>query len=154
MSAVVMIAAMLAAGIRESRAAADSPREAPTPGRRQPAPAADAPAPATPPALSACQQRLTPDFVLMHPLPPITGPGSCGAEEVVRLEAVVLNDGQRIALAPAPTLRCPMAEAMARWIREEVGPQRAPQCAQGPAQEGAAGRRSREVGADGETEST
>ena len=122
MSALATIAAIVTADIQEGRAATASPREAPTPGRRQPAPAADAPAPATPPALSACQQRLTPDFVLMHPLPPITGPGSCGAEEVVRLEAVVLNDGQRIALAPAPTLRCPMAEAMARWIREEVTP--------------------------------
>jgi hypothetical protein len=58
----------------------------------------------------------------MHPLPPIIGPGSCGAEDVVRLDAVVLKDGQRIALAPAPTLRCPMAEAVAHWIREEVTP--------------------------------
>jgi len=58
----------------------------------------------------------------MHPLAPITGPGSCGAEDVVRLDAVVLKDGQRIALAPAATLRCPMAEAVAHWIREEVTP--------------------------------
>jgi hypothetical protein len=58
----------------------------------------------------------------MHPLPSITGLGSCGAEDVVRLDAVVLKDGQRIALAPAPTLRCPMAEAVARWVREEVAP--------------------------------
>ena len=58
----------------------------------------------------------------MHPLPPITGPGSCGAEDVVRLDAVVLKNGERIALAPAPTLRCPMAEAVAHWIREEVTP--------------------------------
>jgi hypothetical protein len=56
------------------------------------------------------------------PLPSITGPGSCGAEDIVSLEAVVLKDGRRIALAPAATLRCPMAEAVARWIREEVAP--------------------------------
>ena len=43
--------------------------------------------------------------------------GSCGAEDLVRLEAVVLEDGQRVALAPAATLRCPMAEAVARWVR-------------------------------------
>ena len=76
----------------------------------------------TPPAPSACQQRLTPDHVIMHPLPSILGPGSCGAEDVVRLDAVVLNDGKRIALALAATLRCPMAETVARWIREEVAP--------------------------------
>ena len=76
----------------------------------------------TPPAPSACQHRLTPDHVIMHPLPSILGPGSCGAEDVVRLDAVVLNDGKRIALALAATLRCPIAETVARWIREEVAP--------------------------------
>ena len=79
--------------------------------------------PATPPrAPSACQERLTPEVAAMHPLPSITGPGSCGAEDVVRLDAVMLKDGQRLALAPAATLRCPMAEALAHWIREDVAP--------------------------------
>lgn len=82
---------------------------------------AEVPAPSTAPASSACQQQLTPDFVLMHRLPSITGPGACGAEDVVSLEAVLLN-GEHIALAPPATLRCPMAEAVARWIREEVAP--------------------------------
>jgi hypothetical protein len=85
-------------------------------------PATDATAPRTPNTPSTCQLRLTPDFVLMHPLPSIAGPGACGAEDVVRLDAVVLKDGQRIVLAPAPTLRCPMTEAVAHWIREEVAP--------------------------------
>src|SRR5689334_462944 len=75
-----------------------------------------------PPVRSACQERLTPDIVIMHPLPPITGPGACGGDDLVSLDAVVLKDGQRIALAPVATLRCPMAEAVARWIREEIAP--------------------------------
>jgi hypothetical protein len=83
---------------------------------------AEVPAPPTASPSSACQQKLTPDFVLMHGLPPITGPGTCGAEDVVSLEAVLLKDGEHIALAPPATLRCPMAEAVARWIREEVAP--------------------------------
>ena len=82
---------------------------------------AEVPARSTAPASSACQQQLTPDFVLMHRLPSITGPGACGAEDVVSLEAVLLN-GEHIALAPPATLRCPMAEAVARWVREEVAP--------------------------------
>jgi len=125
MAAVATIAAIVTAEIRESPAETASPREAPTTGKQQPrqrAPAADAPAPTPPAALSPCQQRLTPDFVLKHPLPAITGPGSCGAEDVVSLDAVVLKNGERITLAPAPTLRCPMAEAVAHWIREEVTP--------------------------------
>src|SRR6185295_2534850 len=40
----------------------------------------------------------------------------------VRLEAVVLKDGGRVALDPAATLRCAMAEAVARWVREELAP--------------------------------
>jgi len=55
-------------------------------------------------------------------LPSISGPDSCGADNVVLLEAVVLEDGQRVALVPAATLRCPMAEAVVRWIREKVAP--------------------------------
>jgi hypothetical protein len=88
----------------------------------QPASTAKAPGPTLPPAPSACQLRLTPDVALVRPLPSITGPGSCGAEDVVRLETVVLKDGQRVALAPAAILRCPMAETVVRWIRQEVAP--------------------------------
>jgi hypothetical protein len=66
--------------------------------------------------------RLTPDIALAHALPSITGPGSCGAEDVVRLEGVVLEDGEHIGLVPAATLRCPMAEAVTGWIRENVAP--------------------------------
>ena len=75
-----------------------------------------------PAAPSACQERLTPDVAVMHPLPSITGPEPCGGDDLVRLDAVVLKDGQRIALMPAATLRCPMAEAVARWIRDDVAP--------------------------------
>src|SRR6266513_2537517 len=70
----------------------------------------------TPPAPSACQQRLTPDHVIMHPLPSILGPGSCGAEDVVRLDAVVLNDGKRIALA------LPLLPSAARYTLSSRAP--------------------------------
>jgi len=86
------------------------------------APPAEAAAATTPNAPSACQLGLTTEIALIHPLASIKGPGSCGAEDIVRLDAVVLKDGRRIALTPAATLRCPMAEAVARWIREEVAP--------------------------------
>jgi len=79
--------------------------------------------PATPAAApSVCQKRLTPDIAVTHPLGSSSGPGICGGDDLVSLDAVVLKDGQRIALAPAATLRCPMAEAVARWVRE--GPPR------------------------------
>ena len=66
--------------------------------------------------------RLTSDLAVTQPLRPITGPGFCGADDLVRLEAVVLKNGERIVLSPAAILRCPMAEAVAHWVRDDVAP--------------------------------
>jgi hypothetical protein len=41
----------------------------------------------------------------------------------VRLEAIVLPDGGRIAVTPAATLRCKMASAVAEWVRTDIAPQ-------------------------------
>jgi hypothetical protein len=41
---------------------------------------------------------------------------------VVALNVVLLPDGHRIALSPAATLRCSMAEAVSHWIRDDVAP--------------------------------
>jgi hypothetical protein len=71
---------------------------------------------------SACRLRLTTDIAIAPSLPPITGPGECEAPDVVRLEAVVLPDHSSVALAPPAILRCPMAEALASWVREEAAP--------------------------------
>ena len=71
--------------------------------------------------LSACRLRLTP-LAIASSLPPIDGPGECGAPDMVRLEAVVLADKSRVALNPPATLRCSMAEAVAAWVREEAVP--------------------------------
>ena len=79
---------------------------------------------------SACQLRLTSDLAVIHPLAPIIGPGDCGALDVVQLEAIVLPDRSKVAVTPAATLRCTMAEAIVHWVREDVAPalgeQRAP----------------------------
>jgi hypothetical protein len=80
---------------------------------------AESAAPAEP---SACRLRLTLALAVAPSLPPITGPGECGAPDVVRLEAVVLPDHSRIAITPPATLRCTMAEAVVSWVREEAAP--------------------------------
>jgi hypothetical protein len=72
------------------------------------------------PPPSACRGRLTPELALVRLLPSITGPNSCGGGDIVLLEAVVLEDGQRVALVPAATLRCPMAEAVVR-LNDNMG---------------------------------
>ena len=71
--------------------------------------------------LSPCQSRLA-EIAAFKPLPPITGPEECTATDVVALDVVILADGHRIALSPAATLRCPMAEAVTHWIRDDVAP--------------------------------
>ena len=72
-------------------------------------------------AVSPCRSRLA-EIADFKPLPSITGPGDCTATDVVALDAVLLPDKHRIALFPAATLRCPMAEAVTHWIRADVAP--------------------------------
>ncbi len=72
-------------------------------------------------APSPCQSRLA-ELAVFEPWPPITGPGECMATDVVKVDAVLLPDKQRVGFAPPATLRCPMAEAVARWITNDVAP--------------------------------
>jgi len=75
-------------------------------------------APATP---SACQLRLA-KVATFQPLGTLVGPGDCGAPDAVQLQAVVLSDQVKVALTPAATLRCPMAEQITIWLRDDVAP--------------------------------
>ena len=72
-------------------------------------------------AVSPCRSRLA-EIAVFKPSPSITGPGDCIATDVVALDAVLLPDGHRIAISPISTLRCPMAEAVTHWIRDDVAP--------------------------------
>jgi hypothetical protein len=71
--------------------------------------------------VSPCQSRLA-EVTAFRPLPPITGPGDCTATDVVELDAVFLPDGSRVVFSPSATLRCPMAEAVTRWVHDDVAP--------------------------------
>jgi hypothetical protein len=55
-------------------------------------------------------------------IPDIHGPGGCGGEDLVRLEAVVLPDHHQVTLKPAAILRCKMASAIADWVRSDIAP--------------------------------
>jgi hypothetical protein len=70
---------------------------------------------------SPCQLRLG-KLATFKPLPVLVGPGECGAADAVWLESVTLPDDAKVALSPPATLRCTMAEQMALWLREDVGP--------------------------------
>jgi hypothetical protein len=83
-----------------------------------PQPAA-APPNATAP--SECQLRLA-KIALFKPLPVLVGPGECGAIDAVLLRSVMLPDDAKVAVTPPATLRCAMAEEVARWLRDDVAP--------------------------------
>jgi len=52
----------------------------------------------------------------------LVGPGECGAVDAVHLDAVILPDQSKVAVTPAGVLRCPMAEELSHWVREDVAP--------------------------------
>jgi hypothetical protein len=72
-------------------------------------------------APSPCQVRLR-ELASFKPAQPITGPGECTASDVVIVDAILLPDKNRATVSPPATLRCPMAEAVARWILDDVAP--------------------------------
>jgi hypothetical protein len=84
-------------------------------------PAAEKAEPAPPPP-SACRLALTEAIAIAPSIPAINGPGSCGGDDLVRLEAVVLPDRKQVAVKPAAILRCTMAAAIADWVRTDMAP--------------------------------
>jgi hypothetical protein len=100
------------------------PAEAPVAGLETPAAAKPAPAEtgkaAEQAAPSACRVALTEQIAIAPSIPDIHGPGGCGGDDLVRLEAIVLPDKHRVAVTPPATLRCSMASVIADWIRTDV----------------------------------
>jgi hypothetical protein len=110
---------------RPAEAPEDADKAAPA---DEAAPATDKPAreeatkpdkPAAPPQ-SACRIALTEEIAIAPSIPPIRGPGACGGEDLVRLEAIVLPDKRKVAVTPPATLRCTMATAIADWVRTDL----------------------------------
>ena len=76
---------------------------------------------ATPAPPSACELQLS-KLATFKPLPTLVGPGECGATDAVLLDAVILPDQNKVVVSPPATLRCPMAEQIAQWVRDDVAP--------------------------------
>src|SRR5271170_2313931 len=72
-------------------------------------------------APSACQLRLA-KIAAFQPLPLLVGPGDCGATDAVQMDTIILPDQSRVVVTPVATLRCPLAEEIAHWIRDDIAP--------------------------------
>ncbi len=114
LSALILLAALC-----DLAGAQGIPLPRPRPDRAVAEPA-DLAKPEEPAPPSACRLRLTPERAVAPSLPPLAGPGECGVEDAVRLEAVVLSDRSRVAVTPPAILRCIFAEALVSWVREDV----------------------------------
>lgn len=68
---------------------------------------------------TACQLGLV-QLAQFQPLPPIAAADRCVAADAVLLQAVILSEKIKVAVVPPATLRCEMAEQVARWVREDV----------------------------------
>lgn len=71
---------------------------------------------------SACRLALDDNVAIAPSIPAIHGPGACGGDDLVRLQAIVLPDKERIPLQPPATMRCGMASAVADWLRTDLVP--------------------------------
>ena len=101
------------------------------PPRAKPLPVANSPSRAPVPEVlplhdaeawpSDCALRLAEIARFAHQ-PTLNGPGQCGASDVVRLEGIMMPNSALVTVMPAATLRCPMAEAVAQWVRNDLGP--------------------------------
>ena len=80
-------------------------------------PAAVFPSPET----LACYERLG-KIAHFAPLPIRVEPAQCARFDLVRLDRVVMPDQTFVAVTPPPQLQCSMAEAVAEWVRADVGP--------------------------------
>jgi hypothetical protein len=73
------------------------------------------------PGASQCFVELTSsNLVIAEVLPPLKEHDGCGADDLVRLDAVVLQQAKRVAFRPAPTLRCRLAIELGKWIRQDL----------------------------------
>lgn len=83
------------------------------------APPTDAPAPGDAPT---CPAVLASSILVAEAVSELTVKPGCPSVEVVRLKAVMLDDGTRIAMKPAALVNCATAEAVAGWVRGDLAP--------------------------------
>jgi hypothetical protein len=122
-AAVKFLAALIVLAVLCDVAAAQTvPLPRPRPAQAPAAEPADESRPEEPPPPSACRLRLTADLAIAPSVPALTGPGECGIDDAVRLEAVVLADRTRVVLSPPAIVHCIFAEAIVQWVRQDLAP--------------------------------
>jgi len=68
--------------------------------------------------LSACVVRLQ-NTAQIEPIVLLNGSQDCGGDDMVRLKSITMPDKSRVELSNPPQVRCPMAEELTKWVRED-----------------------------------
>jgi hypothetical protein len=86
-------------------------------GLAQPPP--HAPPPENPQASAQCDRLVAAGTIVGERRPAIVDSLECAIDAPLSVEAVILKEGRRVALAPPALLNCAVAGALADWLREE-----------------------------------
>ncbi|MHB8883816.1 MAG: extensin-like domain-containing protein [Methylovirgula sp.] len=121
-------------GVLSDRTSAAAPRSVPLPPPRPPDLVAPKQLPTVQPRIAPTRDDndalrahvLASGHVLAESLPPIADKDGCGIDAPLRLDAVLLANGAKVAISPPAILRASLASALADWIRDDLTPAAAP----------------------------
>ncbi len=74
------------------------------------------------PTSADCTALLALGPSIVEEAPDLPQTGACGILRPVRLKALKMPDGRLVALSPAAELRCDMAAAATKWLRDDLVP--------------------------------
>jgi len=74
------------------------------------------------PAAAICAPVMASGHIVGQAMPSVVGSGGCGIVSPVRLEAIMLADGSRVAISPPVVMRCSLAANVADWVRDDLAP--------------------------------
>ncbi len=95
-----------------------SPAAAAQPAKEQPA----APPPDFAAAERVCATLFASGKVVARASEPVSGPGDCGMAAPIELSAVILSPTRKVEFKPAVSINCPLGDAVADWIRDDLAP--------------------------------
>ena len=113
----LLCGAIFSFGCAQSGLADDLPLPPRRPAIVQPPPTAAQGA-----AGSACAGLLRDKWVEGDLLPDVIGADGCGIGLPLLLKAILLENGNRIPVAPPALMRCTLAATLAQWVRADVVP--------------------------------
>jgi hypothetical protein len=71
---------------------------------------------------SVCALLMASGHIFGQTMASVVGPGGCGIASPVRIDAIILADGARVAISPPAVMDCSLAASLADWVRDDLAP--------------------------------